>query len=607
MIDSPPVSPNDSSPSLPRFVASFIVLASLAVGCAAPSPGPVVLETSPEPTAARPSRDGVDETEGPRPDATTTTEPGPDSARSAPQTGGETADATTPAEGETADAATPAESAGEESAPETEASEEEEEDDGPIVLDTAYDDARVGEDQTSLIEAELGLVEDEALNRYVRRVALRLLRHATPRPFDWEFKIVDQHVPNAFALPGGKIYVSRGLLALATSEDELAAVLGHEITHATERHAAARIEYAKRLNPFTIGLLRLARIAAYGRHHERDADRGGQLLAAKAGYDPRGIATFLRKLDAAERYEIGWSRLPSFFATHPTSPERAAIASDRANALAWERGEGVAGESAEAYYAMIDGLVLGEDPAGGLFDEENRFVHPELRFSLRFPPGWETMNSQQAVRALSPRRDAQAELTVAGDASRPLDEVIDEFLESEFEGLRFRATERREIRVGELPAVRVEGRVGSPLGRIGASMTFVAYEGLVYRLTMLTLPGAADRYRGRTRAFSQSFRPLDEAGMHSLRVTRLRVARALENETLAELSERTRNELEVVFTGVLNGLYASTPLERRHPIKIGIAEPYLPKTRPDEPEAPSGAPEADGGAVAGGGQASAAR
>ena len=156
-----------------------------------------------------------------------------------------------------------------------------------IVLDTVYDDQRVGEDQTQLIEAELGLVKDEDLNEYVRSVAIRLLRYAPSRPLDYEFKIVDQSVPNAFALPGGKIFVSRGLLALATSEDELAGVIGHEITHSAERHASAQMEYNRRMNPLTIGLMRAAKIAAYGRDQERDADRGGQILAGggpESGY-----------------------------------------------------------------------------------------------------------------------------------------------------------------------------------------------------------------------------------------------------------------------------------------------------------------------------------
>ena len=482
---------------------------------------------------------------------------------------------------------------GEESGDEEE-QEQEEKEERPqrAVLDTVYDDARVGADQTPLIEAELGLVDDEALNRYVRSVALRLLRYAPVRPFDYEFKIVDQSVPNAFALPGGKIYVSRGLLALTTSEDELAGVLGHEITHAADRHASARLEYSRRFNPFSIGFVRAAKIAAYGRDQERDADRGGQIMAARAGYDPNGIATFLRKLDASERYVVGWSRIPSFFATHPTSPERSALAINRASELEWQRTPGVSDKEPTGYYGIIDGLILGDDPAGGVFDDENRFTHPELRFSIRFPQGWETMNSQQAVRALAPKRDAQLELTATGLGDRELDEHVDEFIDSEFDGMTIRVRERRPLKIGELPAVRIEGPAKSPFGALNANITFVLYDGLVYRLTLLTIGDAASRYRGRIRAFAHSFRPLDEDGVHSLTVTRLRIARSLENETLQALSARTRNELEVVFTGVLNGIYASTPLGYRTPIKIGIVEPYLPRPveRPAEQDddAPSG-------------------
>lgn len=546
-----------------RFALLIALLGIILLGaCASPSPHPPGKTTpgdSPLPASrARAAEPGT---------ASNGTEPIPSASSPESTKNPETQDATS--DGESSDAEGDREKEKKDEKPER------------IVLDTVYDDRRVGADQTAQIEAELGLVDDPELNRFVRSVAVRLLRYAPNRPFDYEFKIVDQSVPNAFALPGGKIYVSRGLLALTTTEDELAGVLGHEITHAAERHAAARIDYSRRLNPFSIGLLRAARIAAYGREQELDADRGGQLLAAKAGYDPTGIASFLRKLDASERYKVGWARLPFFLATHPTSPERSSIALDRAATLQWTPEPGVSATEELAYLGVIDGLIIGDDPAGGLFDEENRFVHPELDFSIRFPQGWETMNTNKAVRALSPRRDAQATLTVIGGGEKPLEEIVDDFLEEEFEGIEVRVRERRELKVGELPAIRVAGRSAGFGPGLHVQMTFVRYNDLVYRLTVLSLPGADRKYRGRSHAFARSFRPLDEEGTRSLRVTRIRVARALENETLKDLSERTRNELEVVFTGVLNGIYASTPLEARTPVKIGIAEPYLPKPETD--------------------------
>ena len=165
---------------------------------------------------------------------------------------------------------------------------------------------------------------------------------------------------------------------------------------------------------------------------------------------------------------------------------------------------------------------------------------------------------------------------------------FDYFIEDEFEDLNVRIFQRRPFMLGDQKAIRVEGRASSALGgALAFQMTFVRHEKLIYRLTLLTIAGVESQYRGRGLTFARSFRPLDEEGMHSLKVVRLRIARALENETLQSLSERTRNALELVYTGVLNGIYASTPLAKRTPIKIGISEPYLPEPRESEAEADS--------------------
>ncbi|MBW2294722.1 MAG: M48 family metallopeptidase, partial [Deltaproteobacteria bacterium] len=113
---------------------------------------------------------------------------------------------------------------------------------------------------------------------------------------------MDQTEPNAFALPGGHIFISRGLLALANNEDELACVIGHEITHANQRHSAAQQGLAKR--SLAIGYLRAASMASYSREMERAADQGGQTLCATAGYNPMGMSTFLHSLDQNQRLQL---------------------------------------------------------------------------------------------------------------------------------------------------------------------------------------------------------------------------------------------------------------------------------------------------------------
>jgi predicted Zn-dependent protease len=164
--------------------------------------------------------------------------------------------------------------------------------------DTSLDDEKVGREQSRAAEAEFGVVRDPDVQAYVERVGRRLAQHAPAYGFDYRFTIVDDTAPNAFALPGGYVYVSRGMLALSNSEAELAGVLGHEIAHVSLRHAAARqgVGSASYLLP-----MKTLSILSFSRDLEHTADRVGQGLAAVTGYDPRGITDFLSSLELVER------------------------------------------------------------------------------------------------------------------------------------------------------------------------------------------------------------------------------------------------------------------------------------------------------------------
>ena len=187
------------------------------------------------------------------------------------------------------------------------------------ILLTESDDARVGKEASGAIAAQMGLYNDPELEAYLSDIGHELLRGVPRRGFQYQFKIVDQFEPNAFALPGGYIFISRGLLALIHSEDELANVIGHEITHSARRHAAMRQALVGQ-GPLAMPWIRAANMATYGRDMERDADRGGQILAAAAGYDPMGMSTFMSSLDQMERLRVGHVRQTTFFDSHPGSP-----------------------------------------------------------------------------------------------------------------------------------------------------------------------------------------------------------------------------------------------------------------------------------------------
>jgi predicted Zn-dependent protease len=292
-----------------------------------------------------------------------------------------------------------------------------------VVLVTPEKEKEIGRQESARVDAEIGLLDDPQLVAYVEAVGQRVARHSPRKDVSYSFHVLDMEEPNAFALPGGYVYVSRGMLAIANSEDEIANVIGHEIAHVAARHAAQRQTRAAGVGLLGIGgailgailgapgeLLNAPQVmgsgllAAYGRDQEREADRLGQEMAASAGVDPRGMARFLRTLDNTARLRHGASRRPSFWDTHPSTPERVASATTRGDSLRWTPRPGVAAQRGD-FLTRLDGLLLGLNPAEGVF-RDDRFLHVDLDLSLRFPEGWTTANSRRAVEAVSPRRDA---------------------------------------------------------------------------------------------------------------------------------------------------------------------------------------------------------
>ncbi len=445
---------------------------------------------------------------------------------------------------------------------------EEEEEKREVVLDTVYDDRRVGEEESEKVGAAMGLVENRPLVAYVSAIGKRLARHAPRHRFDYRFRIVDQDLPNAFALPGGFIYVSRGLLALANSEDELANVIGHEIAHVAARHAAARLQVTQAM-PGIVRFLSRGSLAGYSRSQEREADRLGQGIAALAGYDPEGMATFLRGLEFTERLRLGASRWPSFLDTHPAAGRRAADASQRARGIAWKPKPGVA-KSREDFLRRIEGLVVGVSGAEGVF-QGGRFLHADLGFTLRFPDNWETANTHTAVGAVSPDRRAQVILEHAGQGS-DLMEAVDEF-RKETEALGVRFENPQPIKVGGFEALRMHGRASNRFAGVRLVVTFIASRGHRYRLT-----GVSRENHERNEAIfvstARSFRPLSRELAGSIRENRLQVVEARAGESLPELSDRTGNAWPLQHTAVMNDLFATDALEAGQLVKVAISKPY---------------------------------
>ncbi|MEM7049758.1 MAG: M48 family metalloprotease [Acidobacteriota bacterium] len=299
-----------------------------------------------------------------------------------------------------------------------------------LALISEQQEIAMGRQSDQQIVASLGLYPDEEAQRYVSDLGQRLAA-ASERPnLPWTFRVVDDPVVNAFALPGGFIYITRGILTHMNNEAELAAVLGHEIGHVTGRHSVSRLSKAQlatlglgigmmvepslqragNLLQTGMGLLFLK----YGRDDERQADDLGLRYLRRADYDPMEMIGVFEMLGAVSRAAGAEGRVPGWLATHPP-PEnrRERIAAAVAAAGETETGREV---GTERFLERVSGMTFGPNPREGYF-EGSTFYHPDMAFRLDFPDGWKTVNQRQQVIAISPQEDAAMVLRLAqGDS-----------------------------------------------------------------------------------------------------------------------------------------------------------------------------------------------
>jgi len=274
------------------------------------------------------------------------------------------------------------------------------------------------EEHPKILKQFGGAFSDQSWNAYVRDIGVELASHSELPDLTWTFTIINDTQVNAFALPGGYVYVTRGLLALASDEAEMAGVLSHEIGHVTARHTAQRYSstVATNLGLQVLGVLsnaagvrgaeNIAAVGAelalksYSREQELEADMLGVRYMSRAGYDPQAMASFFKKLRAHERIEGLIAGDPNaaekhnMLATHPRTADRIVQAID----LADKNGAVGTRREAKRYLAKLDGMVFGDDIDQGLV-RGTAFIHPELRFRFDVPEGFSIRNMPELVLA----------------------------------------------------------------------------------------------------------------------------------------------------------------------------------------------------------------
>lgn len=441
------------------------------------------------------------------------------------------------------------------------------------------------------VEATLGVLDGEPLAPYVAAVGARVAAHSPRQDVTYTFRIVDRPEPNAFALPAGPIFVTRGLLALLGSEDELAGVLAHEVGHVAARHTSQRASVEAPLALVfgvpaalagtvngTLGRVvavpgRVADavlVAPFSRVQEHRADDIGMDLAAAAGYDPLALGSALAQLERDQELASGRpeARHAHFLDSHPTTRARLnRIVRHEAKLVRGEEAPVVLGP--RAFLEKLDGLALGPDPGDGVF-EGSLFVHPALGFRLPFPEGWSTSNQDKAVIAW------EGEPSAAGHGAFAVLQLVTRSDEP-VDGMRADRVPRKVIEAAEparvhgLPAVRARtARRGDAY-----DVTWVAYRGNVFRIAAVCPETEASRHRAAFDRLAAGFAPLSSEDLGRVRAPRLRLVEARPGERLDQLLLRVGSPWGAEEAAVFNGLEGpSAPLAPDLPVKVALEEPW---------------------------------
>ncbi len=445
---------------------------------------------------------------------------------------------------------------------------------------------KIGAAASLEVEQQMGFVQVQAAEEIVKKIGERLVAQLPSNPYPFSFQIVDQEEPNAFALPGGFVYVSRGLLMLLKNEDELAGVLGHEISHVMKKHGSNRQKKSvlpsilaapavllgntmgkgmgQKIAAPLLGAGR-AYMASYGRKQELEADDLGIVLAAKAGCKPLCLADILNRIEKFELLKTGQASRYSIFNDHPMTPDRMKVIKEKGASLSVSTVQPVALSSYD-FLSSFNRILYGVDPSQGIYNK-NIFLHPGLKIFWELPKDWNYFNETTMAGAVSPDQKTFVALKVAG-LDRQIDTLIVNFVNN-----YYATTRKQPILDTTLP---MPGRDGSEVvmpakkkGDILFSLWFKK-DGLTYAI----IGSGEQSWLKEFEKISQSFRDLVTADYPLIQYQELLTIKSKSGETIDALNKRSGNSVDQNMTAVLNEIPENYAFKNDEAIKVILIRPY---------------------------------
>ena len=411
-----------------------------------------------------------------------------------------------------------------------------------FMLMSSADELAMGQQTDPQILRTYGKYEDADLARYVAALGKRLGALSHQPNLAYNIQVLDSPVVNAFAVPGGYVYLTRGILAYINDEAELAGVVAHEIGHIAARHSAQQYSKAqfaqlglglgsvlsKTFRKYAgvaqagVGLLFLS----YSRSDEREADALGVEYSAKAGYDTNHMANLFVSLERLNPGE-GQSGLPAWFSSHPNPENR--IAAIKQDTLVWREkiSQTRFAVNRDQYLKQVDGIVFGEDPRQG-YVESNVFYHPELRFQFPIPSGWKVNNTASQVQMINQDQNAVILFSMAPEKTPSA--AAEAFINESKAAVQ----KSENTRVNGMPAHRIISDVTTEQGVIRIMSYFIQKGQTVYAFLGYT---ELSRFNGYSSVFDQTmgrFNNLTDARKINVKADRLDVKRTTTQGSLRQ-------------------------------------------------------------------------
>lgn len=422
--------------------------------------------------------------------------------------------------------------------------------DRQIMLVSEAQEIQMGAQYDPEVMATFGEYKAPELLAFIQEKGNEMGRISHRPDLQYHFRILDSPVVNAFAVPGGYIYFTRGMLAQLNNEAELIGILGHEMGHITARHSASQ-QSRQQLAQLALmgGMIASEEFARYGqfamqgmgllflkfsRDHEREADRLGVEYSSKVGFDAHKMADFFQVLNRMNMAE-SQGGVPTFFSTHPNPEDR--YNSVHRQADRWQENLDFSEwqVNGDQYLKMIDGMVYGEDPRQG-YVEENVFYHPELRFRFAFPAGWRLQNSPLQV-AMAPE-NGRALVVFTISRQKNLEAAAQETINEM--GLSFQG--KRDITVNGLPALATyskqypQSQYQSSSRQEGLSVLsyYINYNGDIYAFHGVSRESDFNAYQNTLESTMRSFARLSDQSKINVIPARVEIKTVQRTMTLRE-------------------------------------------------------------------------